>query len=121
MLIDRTIDMWCICLAISGRCSQMATPSALVEICLNCPPVGAPGFKSQRSIVLGPPPIQSKIAALCRFFRSVALASRELVNAVAGAAIAADPARWLMKWRRFMPDGRSNMLDMVMVPGKDSL
>jgi hypothetical protein len=44
-----------------------------------------------------------------------------LVNAVAGAAIAADPARWLIKWRRFMPAGRSNMLDMVMVPGEKSL
>ena len=81
--------MWCICLAISGMCSQTVTPSALVEMGLNGPPVGAPGLRSQMSMLLGPPPIQSMIAALCRFLRSVALAIRVLVNAAAGAAIAA--------------------------------
>ena len=74
-------------------CSQTVTPSALVEMGLNGPPVGAPGLRSQMSMLLGPPPIQSMIAALCRFFMSVALARIELVNAVAGDTSAAAPAR----------------------------
>jgi hypothetical protein len=78
-------------------CSQIWIPSALVEIGLKGPPVAAPGLRSQISMVLGPPPIHRRMAALCRFRRSEALASNVLVNAVAGAAKAAAPAKWLKK------------------------
>ena len=60
VLIDRITAKWCICLANMGKCSQIC-PSPLVRIGLNGPPVAVPGFKSHRSIVDGPPPIQSRI------------------------------------------------------------
>ena len=63
MLIERTIDKCFICLAIIGRCSQICM-SPVVAMGLKLPPVGVPGFMSQISIVLGPPPMYSKIAAL---------------------------------------------------------
>ena len=112
VLIDRTSDMWCICWATSGMCSQIWIPSALVEIGLKGPPVAAPGLRSQMSMVLGPPPIQRRMADLCRFFRSAALARIELVKAVAGAARAAAPATWLMKCRRLIPSMKRLEADM---------
>ena len=79
--------------------------SAVVAIGLNSPPVGAPGLRSQMSIVAGPPPIHSMMADLCRFFMSVALASSVLVNDMAGTARADAPAKCVMKCRRVIPAG----------------
>ncbi len=96
--------MWCICLAIIGMCSQIcALPLVLIGV--NWPPVGAPGFRSQMSIVLGPPPIHSMMQALCFFFISAAFACSVLVKPMAGRAIAEAPARCCMKCRRLMPEG----------------
>ncbi len=99
--------MWFICLANVGRCSQICRPSRLVAIGLNCPPVGAPGFMSNKSIVAGPPLIHSMMQALFCFLSRRALANRLLVNAIAGTAIAEAPARCDRKWRRVMPRGTS--------------
>src|SRR5690606_17572946 len=49
-----------ICFANRGRCSQI-WPPPVVEIGLNSPPLGLPGFRSQISIVEGPPLIHSRI------------------------------------------------------------
>jgi hypothetical protein len=69
-------------------------------------------------MVLGPPPIQRRMAALCRRFRSAALARIELVNAVAGAARAAAPATWVMKCRRLIPSMKRLVADMAGFLGK---
>ena len=97
-----TMLMWCICLDIRGRCSQIDTPSALVEMLLNWPAVGVPDFKSHRSIVLGPPPIHKRIADLCLLRRSATFAKIEFAKLEIGAATAAVPATWLRKCLRFM-------------------
>ena len=51
---------------IVNRTTGIRVPEILagMEIGWNGPPVGAPGFRSQMSIVAGPPPIHSKIADL---------------------------------------------------------
>src|SRR5690606_11658777 len=100
----RTTDKCCICWAIIGRCSLIcALPVVLIG--RKGPPVGAPGFKSHRSIVAGPPPIHSRIADL-RFCRSCsALAAIAWPNVNADDAIAADPAKCLWKCRRVIPAG----------------
>src|SRR5687767_505148 len=108
VLIERMMAMLCICLAISGMCSEICTPEALVEIGLKGPPVFAPGLRSQMSIVLGPPLIHSMMAALCRFFRSEALAAMALVKLMAGLAKALAAARCLTKWRRVIPEGTAD-------------
>ena len=71
--------MLCICLAINGMCSQIST-SRVVEIGLKGPPVAAPGFRSQISIVDGPPPIQSRMADLPFFFSCCSLALSVVVK-----------------------------------------
>src|SRR5688572_22751577 len=86
-------------------CSEICTPLALVLMGLNGPPVLAPGLRSQMSMVLGPPPIHSRMAALCRLRRSSLLAARALVKLMAGPAMAPAAARWPMKCRRDMPNG----------------
>src|SRR5205085_12440343 len=84
--------------------------SPLVEIGLKGPPVGAPGLRSHMSIVDGPPPIHSMMAALCRFFRLSELAAMALVNEIAGSANADAPAMCCRKCRRLMPAGRDARL-----------
>ena len=79
VLMDRIIDILCICFAIMGKCSHICI-SPVVDICLNGPPVGASGFKSQRSIVEGPPPIHNNIADLFFFLSSSALALNKFTN-----------------------------------------
>src|SRR5947209_1480322 len=49
------------CRAIFGRCSEILTPGAAVAISLNGPPLAWPGFKSHRSMVLGPPFIHRRM------------------------------------------------------------
>src|ERR1051325_3107637 len=109
VLMERTMESLSMTSAVLGMCSLICM-SPLVLIGLNWPPVEVPGLRSQMSIVEGPPLIHSMMAALCRFFRSAALARRVLVRDMAGAARAAGPAMWLMKWRRLMPVGVVNMV-----------
>src|SRR5262245_39300811 len=104
-----------ITLAVCGMCSLICTPEALVAIGLNGPPVGAPGFKSQISIVLGPPPIHIRIAPLPDFFSSAAWAHIVSENDSAVPAIALAPARCCMKCRRVMPEGVAKL--MVLLQG----
>src|ERR1700722_10770658 len=47
-------------LAIRGRCSEIETPGVRVAMALNGPPCAWPGFKSNVSVWLGPPFIQSR-------------------------------------------------------------
>ena len=77
----------------------------MVEIGLKGPPVGAPGLRSQMSIVAGPPPIHKHDGRLVLLLQSVELAARALVNEMAGKARAEAPARCCMKCRRVMPAG----------------
>ena len=85
---------WCICWASIGKCSQICT-SPLVLIGLNGPPVAAPGFRSHRSIVDGPPPIQSMMADLPRCLQGLGIGAQGAGRTCsAGAASAEAPARW---------------------------
>src|SRR5690606_13473169 len=85
----------------------------VVLIGRNGPPVGAPGFKSHRSIVDGPPPIHSRIADL-RFWRSwSALAAIACPNENADDAIAAEPARCMLKCRRVIPAGVRKAVGLI--------
>ena len=103
----RTIDKCFICSAIIGKCSQIC-PSPDVEIGRKGPPVGAPGFKSQMSIVAGPPPIHSNIADF-RFFRISSAPAAMAPPIVIDAAIAAPlPAMCAAKCRRVIPVGVRN-------------
>src|SRR5262245_61174351 len=95
-------------LAVIGMCSQICTSPAVL-ICLKGPPVGAPGLRSQMSIVEGPPLIHSKIADLWFFFSSAACVRRLCPRVKAGIVRADAPARWLRKWRRVMPEGVENI------------
>ena len=61
-------------------------PEAAVFIGLNSPPVEAPGLRSQRSMWLGPPPIQSRMQLLPCLRSCWALASSEPKNCIAGTA-----------------------------------
>jgi hypothetical protein len=61
VLIDRTGTIWCMSLASLGRCSLMRMPGTDVAISLNGPPLACPGFKSNVSVWLGPPFIQSRM------------------------------------------------------------
>src|SRR5205823_1618729 len=90
-------------------CSQICT-SPDVLIGLNWPPVGAPGLRSQMSIVEGPPLIHRRIADLRFFFISAARVRSVWPSERADPAIAEAPARWLKKWRRVMPDGVVNCI-----------
>src|SRR5690606_32439453 len=110
----RMMAMWCMFLAIIGMCSQIATPGALVWICLKGPPVGAPGFKSQISIVDGPPPIQSMIALLPLRLSSWVWAWIDWANARAGPAMAAPAAMCFMKCRRDIPRGEMNAIAQLL-------
>ncbi len=49
-----------------GKCSLMRIPGTLVAISLNGPPLAWPGFRSNVSIWLGPPLIQSRMHAFLR-------------------------------------------------------
>src|SRR5437879_5766780 len=97
-------------LAVCGMCSLICTPEALVLMGLNWPPVGAPGFKSQISIVLGPPPIHIRMAPLPFFFNSAALAHIVSANDNAVPAIALAPAKCFIKCRRDMPEGVAKLM-----------
>ena len=77
--------------AVCGICSQICKSPA-VEIGRKGPPVAEPGFKSQISMVLGPPPIQSMMQLLRRLVNSAALALIDWPIINAGAAIAEAPA-----------------------------
>ena len=68
------------------------------------------GFKSQMSIVEGPPPIQRRIADLRRRFRSSALFSKVLPMAKAGMVMAEAPVMCDMKCRRDIPLGVDDLL-----------
>src|SRR5690348_15622310 len=96
-------------LAVIGMCSQICTSPAVL-IGLNCPPVGAPGLRSQMSIVEGPPLIHSRMADLRFFLISAACVRSVWPSENAEAAIAEEPARWLRKWRRDMPEGVRNVM-----------
>src|SRR5436190_19038231 len=110
------IERCFICWAILGRCSQIWT-SPLVEIGLKGPPVAAPGLRSQRSMVEGPPPIQSMMALL-RFALSVlALVRKVLPKASAGIAIELAPTMCETKCRRDIPAGVLNCSNMMRVLG----
>src|SRR3954453_9767791 len=91
-------------LAVRGMCSQICMSPAVL-IGLNWPPVGAPGLRSQISIVEGPPLIHSRMAAFRFFLISAACVRSVWPSESADVAIAAEPARWLRKWRRDMPEG----------------
>src|SRR5678816_1929080 len=109
VLMERTMESLSMTFAVRGMCSLICM-SPLVLIGLNWPPVEAPGLRSQMSIVEGPPLIHRRMAALCRFLRSAALARSVFVRDKAGTVRAAAPAMWLMKWRRLMPVGVVNMV-----------
>src|SRR3954452_6243011 len=96
VLIERTIESLSMTFAVIGMCSQICMSPAVL-IGLNWPPVGAPGFRSQMSIVEGPPLIQSMMAALWFFLISAACAFRLLTSEMAGTLIAEAPAKWLRK------------------------
>src|SRR5262245_43179042 len=104
-----------ITLAVSGMCSLICTPVALVLTGLNSPPVGAPGLRSQMSMVLGPPPIHIRMAPLPLFFSSAALAHMVSVNDRAAPAMALAPARCCIKCRRDMPWGVGKLIRWVLV------
>jgi len=67
VVIERTGTTCCIILANFGRCSEIFTPGTAVSIGLIGPPFLCPGFKSNVSIWLGPPVIQSSMQARFRF------------------------------------------------------
>src|SRR5688500_10171273 len=104
VLIERTIDSRSMTLAVIGMCSLICMSPA-VEIGRNGPPVGAPGLRSQMSMVDGPPLIHSKIAALRFRFRSAAWVRKLLVSERTGIVMAEAPARCDRKCRRDIPDG----------------
>src|SRR4051812_47282017 len=91
-------------LAVMGMCSQICMSPAVL-IGLNWPPVGAPGLRSQMSIVEGPPSIQSMMADFLFFLISAACVRMLWTSDIAGRAATEAPARWLRKWRRDMPGG----------------
>jgi len=66
VLIERTTLSRSITFAVRGMCSLICRSPA-VSIGLNSPPVGAPGLRSQMSIVGGPPPIHIRMQAFCFF------------------------------------------------------
>ena len=59
--IDRIREALCICRAIFGKISLISTPLALVLMGLKNPAVGRPGFGSQVSMWLIPPPFQKRM------------------------------------------------------------
>ena len=76
----------------------ICTPGAEVSIGLKGPPVGAPGLRSQMSIVGGPAFMNNMMQAFFRFCISLALARKALVNdAATGAVSAAEAAKCDMK------------------------
>src|SRR5262249_37094045 len=91
-------------------CSLISNPGSDVAIGEKSPPVGAPFLRSHMSIVAGPPPIHSMMHDLWRRRMSVALASTELVNDMAGTTMAEAPATCVMKWRRVIPSGTRRKL-----------
>ena len=104
-LSDRMTFRWCICLATVGRCSLIWTPEAEVAIGLNGPPfLSDSGLRSQVSMWLGPPPIQSKIRLLFCLRSCRALASSAPAKCRAGKASAV-VAMCPRKWRRDIPLG----------------
>src|SRR4051812_21332224 len=109
--MERTIESLSMTLAVSGMCSQICTSPA-VEMGRNGPPVLAPGLRSQMSIVEGPPLIHSRMADFLFRFSVSALAIRLLPSVRAGIVRAEAPAMCDMKWRRLMPEGVENMVDL---------
>src|SRR5438128_992364 len=102
--MDRIIESLSMTLAVMGRCSQICMlPEVLMG--LNWPPVGAPGLRSQMSIVEGPPSIQSMMADFLFFLISAACVRMLWTSDRAGSAATDAPVKWLMKWRRDMPWG----------------
>ena len=69
----RTTDKLSMTAAVLGMCSLICR-LPLVSIGLNSPPFLEPGFKSQMSMVGGPPLIHIRMQAFCFFFSSAALA-----------------------------------------------
>src|SRR5262245_57542490 len=114
--MERTIASLSMTLAVMGMCSQIWT-LPVVLIGLNWPPVGAPGFMSQMSIVEGPPSIQSMMADLRFFLSSAACVRRLWTSDRAGIAATEAPAKWLRKWRRDMPEGMVTFMVMGAVNG----
>src|SRR3954447_5440534 len=81
--MDRRMAILSPNLATLGRCSPTFRPGALVAISLNGPPFSWSGFKSHRSMVLGPPFIHSRMQE--RFGLG------ELASAVAAANFPSQP------------------------------
>src|SRR4051812_25647411 len=85
---------------------------AEVAIGLNSPPFfSLSGFRSQVSMWLGPPPIQSTIRLLLFLRSCCALASKAPASCIAGTAIAV-VAMCPMKWRRDIPAGTIRRSDI---------
>src|SRR5438874_2004108 len=62
--MPRTTTPWCITSAVFGRCSLISTPGALVLIGLKSPAPLLCGLRSNVSLWLGPPAIQSMMQDL---------------------------------------------------------
>ena len=67
------------CLASSGRCSPIFSPGA-AAISLYGPPFSWPGFKSHKSMVLGPPFIHSRMQLFFGFALVASAASASCWN-----------------------------------------
>ena len=91
-------------LATVGRISLISTPEAEVLIGLNSPPVGSPGLRSQRSMWLGPPPIQKMMRLLLFFLQFGRLRPADpCMKLMARDGQGRGPATCLRKCRRFIP------------------
>ena len=113
---DRMMLRCCICLATLGRCSLISTPPAEVAIGLNGPPFfSLSGLRSQVSMWLGPPDIQSRMQLLFVLRSRWALASIAPKNCMAGTARVV-VAMWPRKWRRDIPWGTSRRSGMGRKP-----
>ena len=99
---ERMIDRFLNWAATFGRCSVIWTPDAAVSIGLCSPPLALPGFMSQRSMVVGPPPIHRMTRLLPFFLSSAAWERRPDRNDRPGTVTAAAPAAWDMKCRRLL-------------------
>src|SRR5262249_983309 len=69
--------MWSATVASCGKCSLIWTPSALVLIGLNSPPLAWSGLRSNRSMVLGPPGIHKRMHERLRCLLSPAAAASD--------------------------------------------
>ena len=72
LVIDRTSAMSFMTLAVWSQPSAIEMPGTAVAMALVSPPCSVPGLGSNVSSWLGPPAIQSRMHAICRFRMSAA-------------------------------------------------